>query len=314
MVSWRVRQFERSDSRSRGKAAVAAAAVRLRAFTLVELLVVIALIALLMAILIPALNVARRQAQTIICQSRLRQWGMALAVYTQDNQGRFPGTMGGFDGLWLLRGVFVSDKDPNAPQSSFHHFRTEDLACCPVATDPSSGRGRFVAGGGISWFGSFQIQGTPGSVSDAWEITTPTPAFHGSYGLNQWLFKGFHRSFIDTVMLRNGRMDLDVLSLRGRADIPVLLDATMPLSEPLDMWGPPVSENNFGTGIQNFCINRHNGYVNGLFLDWSVRKVGLKELWTLNWYAEFNRAGRWTKAGGVKPQKWPRWMQDFRDY
>jgi prepilin-type N-terminal cleavage/methylation domain-containing protein/prepilin-type processing-associated H-X9-DG protein len=284
------------------------------AFTLVELLVVIAMIALLMAILIPALEAARRQARTIICQSRLRQWAMALAVYTQDNQGRFPGTMIGLDGLWLLRGQFVSDKDPNAPQSSFHHFSTKDLVCCPTATDPS-GRGSFVAGGGKNSFGqSYQIKGTPGSVFGAWEITTPWPAFHGSYGFNNWLFKGFHRSFIDTVMLRDGRIDLDVLSLQGRADIPVLLDATMPWSEPLDMWAPPVSENSSGTGIQSFCINRHNGYVNGLFLDWSVRKVGLKELWTLNWYAEFNRAGRWTKAGGVKPEQWPKWMRGFRDY
>jgi prepilin-type processing-associated H-X9-DG protein len=66
--------------------------------------------------------------------------------------------------------------------------------------------------------------------------------------------------------------------------------------------------------VAPFCINRHNGSVNGLFLDWSVRKVGLKELWTLNWYTEFNRAGRWTKAGGAKPEDWPKWMRGLKDY
>jgi prepilin-type processing-associated H-X9-DG protein len=81
------------------------------------------------------------------------------------------------------------------------------------------------------------------------------------------------------------------------------------------MQGPPLNPaGDSGVGIQNFCMNRHNGYVNGLFLDWSVRQVGVKELWTLNWYTEFNRVGRWTKAGGVKSQNWPRWMQEFRDY
>jgi len=289
--------------------------IRSRAFTLIELLVVIAIIALLLALLIPALQRARKQAKAMVCQSHLRQWAVALAAYTEDHQGRLPGTMIGLDGLWLLRGAFISDKDPNGPQDSFHHFHTKDILCCPVATHPSR-VGGFSAGGGRNSFGlSYEIKGTGGSVLGAWEITTPAPAFRGSYGFNQWLFQGFHRSFIDTIMLRDGRIDWDVLSLRGRADIPVLLDAAMPWSEPLDMWPPPMTpESAGGAGIQSFCLNRHHGCVNGLFLDWSVRKVGLKELWTLNWYTEFNRAGRWTKTGGVKPEQWPKWMRKFRDY
>ena len=62
------------------------------------------------------------------------------------------------------------------------------------------------------------------------------------------------------------------------------------------------------------CINRHNGYVNGLFFDWSVRRVGLKELWTLKWHRKFNVAGPWTKAGGARPEDWPEWMRGFKDY
>jgi hypothetical protein len=54
--------------------------------------------------------------------------------------------------------------------------------------------------------------------------------------------------------------------------------------------------------------------VNGLFLDWSVRRVGLKELWTLKWNQSFNTANRWTLAGGVKPEDWPEWMMSFKDY
>ena len=51
-----------------------------------------------------------------------------------------------------------------------------------------------------------------------------------------------------------------------------------------------------------------------LFMDWSVRKVGLKELWTLKWNRNFDTAGPWTKAGGVKPEDWPEWMRRFKDY
>lgn len=69
-----------------------------------------------------------------------------------------------------------------------------------------------------------------------------------------------------------------------------------------------------GSGIGYYCINRHDGYVNGLFLDWSVKKVGLKELWTLKWSQDFDTAGQWTKTGGAQPEDWPEWMRDFRDY
>jgi hypothetical protein len=285
--------------------------------------VVIAAIALLMAILVPALSRARKQAKAMICQGHLRQWGLALAAYTEDHQGRFPATMGGGDGLWLLRGAFVSGDDPNAPQDSFHHFRTQDIACCPMATQPSgSGRKEFVAGAGGagiggSTFGSYSISGTNGSSFVAWEITTPAPAFRGSYGLNLWLFKGFHRSFTETTLLRSGGIDLDVLSLRDRADIPVLLDAKIPYSSPADNDFPLMvarGDSGSANGVLNFCMNRHGVFVNGLFLDWSVRKVGLKELWTLKWSTEFNRAGPWTKAGGVQPEDWPPWMRRFKDY
>jgi len=62
------------------------------------------------------------------------------------------------------------------------------------------------------------------------------------------------------------------------------------------------------------CINRHDGGINSLLMDWSVRKVGLKELWTLKWHPEYNTQGPWTKAGGVKPEDWPAWMRRFKDY
>lgn len=51
-----------------------------------------------------------------------------------------------------------------------------------------------------------------------------------------------------------------------------------------------------------------------LFLDWSVRKVALKEPWTLKWYPQYDTAGPWTKAGGVQPSDWPEWMRKFKDY
>ena len=62
------------------------------AFTLIELLVVIAIIALLLSIILPALKNAKMIAKRLISSSNMRQIGIAISLYANDNKGYFPET------------------------------------------------------------------------------------------------------------------------------------------------------------------------------------------------------------------------------
>jgi len=58
--------------------------------------------------------------------------------------------------------------------------------------------------------------------------------------------------------------------------------------------------------MKMLCINRHNGFTNGVFADFSTRKVGLKELWSLKWHRNFDI--------NADPPVWPSWMRNFKNY
>ena len=102
-------------------------------FTLVELLVVIAIIAILMAILMPALNRVKKQAEIIICKNNLRQYGLAGRMYLHTYDDNFPYTF-----TWLFRdggrGCRWHDAQYKNMQDGvlWPYLRNEDIHLCPT--------------------------------------------------------------------------------------------------------------------------------------------------------------------------------------
>lgn len=260
-------------------------------FTLIELLVTIGIIAVLMAILAPALQAARSQAMAVACQGRIRQWGLAFRMYADENQGRWISY-----GSGATRGVrwavatrpfwFTTAKGRRIPIPVWDIIE-RGITLCPLTGLDKEGP--FAAG--------FHLIEYKGSGQK--------PKYAAiSYGFNAWLYSEQEEHRHNGIAV--GPLSWGTSNVKGPANIPVLGDSSKPDGYPAHTEGPP--------GDWPWCLNRHHGRVNMLFMDWSVRKVGLKELWTLKWHREFDTAGPWTTAGGVRPEDWPEWMRRFKDY
>jgi len=262
---------------------------RAKAFTLVEVLVVIAVIALLLAILMPALQRVKRRAKAVKCQSNLRQWGTVFLISADDNDGRFPGAGIAY---WWSEDYETKDKP-------------KGIEWCPMA--PLS-RG----------FADIDIAATGrrgGTTFRAWayQSNTGTPDFtpcikSSSYGLNGWMYS---RDEDPPVYWPTPNVGC-------AARVPLFMDSR----DRADWWTCDEDYDEAPWGLDplgedyrpDSCMNRHNGGINSLFMDFSVRHVGVKELWTLKWHRQWDTAGPWTVAGGVQPEDWPEWMRKYKDY
>ncbi len=134
----------------------AAGAVSLRAFTLIELLVVIAIIAILAAILFPVFAKVREKARQTSCASNMKQIGLAVLQYTQDNDETFP-----------LANTNLYDYNPwdIAIQP---YVKSLAVFSCP--DDPGAGVGLPV--GGYPWAGvgiSYAVNGVGGWYYAPWD-------------------------------------------------------------------------------------------------------------------------------------------------
>jgi len=248
---------------------------RRKGFTLIELLVVIAIIALLMSILMPTLQRAKKSARSIACQASLRQWGLVMKLYADDNDGYF--IKGGTGCDWF------STLKP--------WYSQQEMTYCPEAKRPAMPAGT-EPGGVANWFGSTYM---------SWSYS----GHYGSYGINMWVFNEYGEG-------NNGwgkpkKWKWRTPYVKGADNIPIFADATWGGTHPEEFDEPPLFEGDQNASFMGrFCIDRHNGGINGVFCDFSTRKIGLKELWRLKWHRNYN-----TRAPGPV---WPEWMRSLKDY
>jgi len=295
-----------------------------RGFTLIELLVVIAIIALLMSILAPALTKVREQAKNALCMSRLHQWGAIFSMYADNNDGQLTGwhRLSPGDETYCPPGIVPGSSSPTWPAPPSHEqcwvprlrryyaepmkwkqvggewvcsSKNWDFCMCP-STSKTWYDGEF-AGPMTGW----DFRWIHDMVSGEWYYYMDSS--YGSYGKNSWITNSDES---------NKAFDLDspytwnTTRVRGTGRIPLFCDNSFPAQHIFEEYPVPEhKDRSVFDGDFRPCQARHGLTINMVFLDFTVRKVGLKQLWQLYWHRDWDLS---LTPDPRDPEQWPSWI------
>lgn len=194
-------------------------------FTLVELLVVIGIIAVLIGILLPALNKARAAARDTACSNNIRQLGMGIMMYVNDSRGFLP-YEGADDGdtavksigLWNNDALWLNAIPPRIGLQTYDQMQLADIAGTSVLPGPG--------GAGVFICPSAQSAAGPGDVTaDGYytmygnEPGNPPPA--NGTARKVYICYGYNSKLFDT------NTKLKITKLKNSATIPILVEKRM---------------------------------------------------------------------------------------
>lgn len=275
---------------------------RALAFTLIELLVVISIISVLIALLLPALAAAKKDAYATVCMNNEREMGTALIEYQNEWRGhRFPYL---YNQGWVLplAPYFTSSRKQSSTTGYQIDFaKIESVIICP-STTPNPG---FVTK--TNYLGELNVPyHWAASAGTNWEYNQ-LEYYQGSYGFNAWLYgyggddrptkygleydryvgpnpnppRYYWPNNIDSVPASTVPAFGDSFWNDGGP-----VENTKPMPVNYITGATPIPTNDFGAfggDINRWAMTRHGNGINMCFMDGHAEHVEVKQLWSLNW-------------------------------
>jgi prepilin-type N-terminal cleavage/methylation domain-containing protein len=276
-----------------------------KGFTLIELLVVIAIIALLMSILMPALRNVRNQAKDSMCRQQLQQWGLLYNMYAGDNDGTLMDftMINGieWDHAWIiLMKSYLADWD---------------ILKCPATVQTWMDVDNNFLDPLVAW--DFQV--VVGITEEAFYeqmLAINGKWANGSYAKNTFVTNGDAFPATDFASEHSWIYEYCYKNVRVKrvSQIPLFGDGLWMGGWPEPHTAPAETYYHDQDSVNIWNIDRHNLSINMLFLDWTVRKVGLKQLWQLRWSKQDGWGNPFVVPDPLNPDDWPEWMRNSKNY
>jgi hypothetical protein len=219
-------------------------------------------------------------------------------MYVDDYEGKF------LQG-WRPAGTVASDYWMEGLRK---YYKNPDLRLCPMANIPGSKLGKGTGGGPFYAWGIF-----PGDdcsqPSTGWDVMMACD--YGSYGFNEWICDP--PPDVKVIQTHDTKDNWRTAQVKGAGFVGIhgdqqWIDAWPDGKEPPQYEGVPWGVPDHTNSMRRICINRHNRYVNWVFMDYSVKKLGLKQLWRIKWHRRYDLqvVVDWSYGTG--------WLRSYTDY